>query len=114
MLGEPDVRLGLATVLAYLRLATDGRVFTEPLPTTVAIDNVVAWFARDNVSLALPADGHWSRLASVAATAKARGPLVMDAHLAALAIEHGASLATTDRDFAKFHGLKVVDPLDER
>jgi toxin-antitoxin system PIN domain toxin len=109
---EPDVRLGIATILAYLRLSTDPRVFIQPSTIEAAMADVNAWLARDNVSLALPADGHWTRLATIAAAAKARGPLVMDAHLATLALERGARVATTDRDFARFAGLTVIDPLD--
>jgi predicted nucleic acid-binding protein len=52
-------------------------------------------------------------LATIAAAAKARGPLVMDAHLATLALERGAWVATTDRDFARFGGLTVIDPLGD-
>ena len=108
---EPDVRLGIATILAYLRLSTDPRVFIQPSTIEAAMADVNAWLARDNVSLALPADGHWTRLATIAAAAKARGPLVMDAHLATLALERGARVATTDRDFARFAGLTLIDPL---
>jgi predicted nucleic acid-binding protein len=50
--------------------------------------------------------------AGLLAKEKAVGPLVMDAHLAALAVEHGATLATTDRDFARFSGLKIINPLE--
>jgi toxin-antitoxin system PIN domain toxin len=111
MVDEPDVQLGLATVLAFLRLATDARAFSEPLAIDAAVTLVEGWFTRANVTLALPVDGHWRRLASIASEAKARGPLLMDAHLATLALERGGHLATTDHDFARFRGLKVVDPL---
>lgn len=109
--GETDVRFALTTVLAFLRIGTDPRVYAHPRSAADAISIVSSWFERSNVSLALPTDNHWQTLDKVAAGGKAKGPLLMDAHLAALAIEHGAVLASADRDFARFRELKVVDPL---
>jgi toxin-antitoxin system PIN domain toxin len=106
-----DVRLGLATVLAFVRLGTDPRVFERPLGPAEATAIVETWLAHPGVSLALPSDGHWSRLGLLAEASAARGPLLMDAHLAALAMERGAHLATTDRDFARFAGLRFENPL---
>jgi hypothetical protein len=111
MSNEPDVRFGLMTVLAFLRLATDQRVFEHPVGPGDAIAVVESWLARPNVSIAHPSERHWSSLAGLSEAGKARGALMMDAHLAALTIEHGATLATTDRDFARFPGLRFEDPL---
>ena len=109
---ERDLGLGVATVLAFLRLGTDVRVFANPLSVDEACAIVESWLSRENVHVIYPADGHWARLRGVAAEGKARGALLMDAHLATLAIERGAKLATTDRDFARFRGLGIIDPLD--
>ena len=108
---EPDIRFGLATLLAFLRLSTDPRVFDQPLGPAEAVDVVESWLARPNVSIAHTSERHWSGLAELSEAAKARGPLMMDAHLAALTMEHGARLATTDRDFTRFPGLRFEDPL---
>lgn len=108
---ERDVRIGLASVLAFARLATDPRVFALPLTVETATGHVTSWLARPNVSIAMPADGHWSRLGLLATEAQARGPLLMDAHLATLVAEHGATLITTDRDFARFAGLRFENPI---
>ncbi len=108
---EADVRFGLSTVLAFLRIGTDPRVYARPMSTADAISLVRSWLEHPNVSLALPTERHWPLLDEVAAAGKARGPLLMDAHLAALTAEHGATLATTDRDFKRFSGVKVIDPL---
>ena len=108
---EPDVRIGLATLLAFIRIATDPRVYERPRPPSEAIEIVEGLLARPNVTMATPGGRHWGSLAAVAASGRARGPLLMDAHLAALAIEHGATLATTDRDFTRFAGLRHVDPI---
>jgi predicted nucleic acid-binding protein len=59
-----------------------------------------------------PGDRHWEILVRLVSVTRVRGPLVMDAHLAALAIEHGATLCTTDRDFARFPDVRAINPLD--
>lgn len=108
---EPDVRMGLVTLLAFIRISTDPRVYAQPRATAEVIGIVAGLLARPNVTVASPGDRHWAILADVAASGGARGPLLTDAHLASLAMEHGATLATSDRDFTRFHGLRHVDPL---
>jgi uncharacterized protein len=108
---EPDVRIGLISLLAFLRLSTDPRVFSRPLEPSAAIATIAEWLTLPNVTVAEPTDHHWPLLSELAMKGKARGPLLMDAHLAALVVEHGATLATSDRDFARFPGLRWVDPL---
>jgi len=108
---EQDVRVGLAALLAFIRISTDPRIYAQPRTPADAIGIVEALLARPNVTVAAPGDRHWAILADVATSGRARGPLLMDAHLAALAMEHGATLATTDRDFTRFPGLRHVDPL---
>ena len=109
--GEPDIRIGLATLLAFIRISTDPRVYAQPRTSAEAIGIVEGLLARPNVTVASPGDRHWALLADAAASGRARGPLLMDAHLAALAVEHGATLATTDRDFTRFRGLRHLDLL---
>lgn len=87
------------------------RAFQYPLRTDEAIAIASSWLARPNVSVVQPTDRHWTLLAPALHDAQVRGPLVTDAHLAALAVEHGATLATTDRDFARFKDLSTLDPL---
>ena len=69
------------------------------------------WPEPPNVGILEAAERYWSILREAFIEAQAVGPLVSDAALSALAIEHGATLATTDRDFARFAGLKTLDPL---
>jgi toxin-antitoxin system PIN domain toxin len=109
--GDEEVRFSLVTLLAFLRIMTNPAIFRQPARPADAIAIVRTWLARPNVKLATPTDRHWELLAEVASKGQARGPLLMDAHLAALAMEHGATLATTDRDFARFAGLRFHDPL---
>ena len=70
------------------------------------------WLDCPAVSIVHPGERHWGVLRRLLPAAQARGPLVTDAHLAALAIEHGATLYTTDRDFSRFQGLRTRNPLE--
>ncbi len=69
------------------------------------------WLERPQAVILSPGERHWQIFSELLIAGQATGPLVMDAHLAALAIEHGCVLATTDRDFARFPGLNTCDPL---
>lgn len=111
--GAEPVRLAWLAILAFLRIATDSRAVRHPLTLPEAIDAVSSWLERPNVDILQPSDRHWSILSALASKAQAARALVMDAHLAAIAIEHGATLHTTDQDFARFPGLAYVNPLDE-
>jgi hypothetical protein len=72
---------------------------------------VSTWLARPTVAVLEPGERHWAILGELLARTQARGPLVTDAHLAALAIEHGATLCTSDGDFARFPGLRILNPM---
>jgi toxin-antitoxin system PIN domain toxin len=109
--GLEPVGLPWSTVLAFLRLATSPRVFARPLSTAEAEIIVSTWLAEPSVVLVSPGDRYWEILRALLIDAQVTGPLVTDAALAALAIEHGATLVTTDRDFARFRGLRLSDPL---
>jgi toxin-antitoxin system PIN domain toxin len=109
--GTEDIGLSWVTVLAFLRIATSRRYESDPMSTEEAASVVTGWIALQNVILVAPTDRHWSILSELLPKSQARGPLIMDAHLAALAIEHGATLCTNDRDFLRFPGLKVEFPL---
>jgi toxin-antitoxin system PIN domain toxin len=109
--GDEEVRFSLTTLLAFLRITTHPAIFRQPAKPAEAIAIVATWLARPQVKVANPSGRHWEILAEVASKGQARGSLVMDAHLATLAMEHGATLATTDRDFARFAGLRFRDPL---
>ena len=109
--GRP-VRLALITLLAFLRIATDRRVFERPLTPDDACALIESWLQRPNVRLLSPGVRTWQLLARLCDAGQARGAMVMDAHLAALALEHGARIATTDRDFTRFPDLQIVNPID--
>lgn len=110
---ESGELVGLAwiTILAFLRLATNPRLFPRPLSPSDALETVSSWLRRPTVSLLPESEDHWEILESIIRAADARADLITDAHLAAIAIEHGATLCTNDRDFGRFRGLKLLDPL---
>jgi toxin-antitoxin system PIN domain toxin len=110
MSGSGDVGLSMLSILAFLRISTDHRVFHQPRPVAAALAIVDSWLAHPNVRLLEPTSRHWTTLGDVAAGGQARGPQLMDAHLAALTIEHGGTLATADRGFARYSGLRTIDP----
>lgn len=109
--GDEEIRIPLASALAFVRIGSNPAVFRVPLDAAAAVGIVRSWLERPGVELGLPTDRHWETMARLVAEGQARGPLAMDAHLAALAIEHGATLCTTDRDFARFDGLRVTNPI---
>jgi toxin-antitoxin system PIN domain toxin len=109
--GSTPVRLAWVTVLAFVRIMTHTQVFRRPFSMQEAVSIVDEWLAHPTVSILEPEDRHWSILRGLLVSAQATGPLSTDAFLAALAIEHGATLFTTDRDFVRFPDVTVLDPL---
>jgi uncharacterized protein len=109
------VPLGLAwsTVHAFLRISTSARVFERPLGIGEAVDVVDRWLLQPAVTVVVPGERYWEILSHLVAAGQASGPLVMDAALAALALENGAVVCTTDRDFSRFPGVRTLSPLDE-
>ncbi len=109
--GSQIIGLAWVTIFAFLRVATAPRIFVEPLTLQAAAAIISEWLASSNVIVPSPTERHWELFAALLPSTRARGSLIMDAHLAALAIEHGATLCTNDRDFARFPGLKLEFPI---
>jgi toxin-antitoxin system PIN domain toxin len=105
------VRFAWLTLWAFLRISTNPRVFEHPLTIAEAETIVSSWLARPVTGVLEPGERHWEILGRMLHSGQTAGPLVMDAVLAAIAIEHGATLCTTDRDFARFADLTWVNPL---
>jgi toxin-antitoxin system PIN domain toxin len=99
------------TITAFLRISTNARAFAHPFTIAEAAATVTEWLERPQSVILVPGERHWDIFTNLLTTGQATGPLVMDAHLAALAVEHGCQLATTDRDFARFPGLQTINPL---
>ncbi len=111
-LSGPDL-VGFAwlSLWAFLRIATNPRVFERPLSVSEAEAAVSSWLAQPAAEILDPGERHWDILRGLMRDGQTAGPLVMDAVLAAIALEHGATLCTTDRDFARFPKLKWTNPL---
>jgi toxin-antitoxin system PIN domain toxin len=106
----PGVGLPWSSLLAFLRLSTNHRIFERPLPMEDAWEQVGEWLALPNVFTPEPA-GRYAEILSVVMRDVDRAEHVPDAHLTALAIEYGLTLQTTERGFARFRGLKWENPL---
>lgn len=109
-------RIGLAwiVILGFLRITTSGRIMPRPLTAEQAVKIVDGWIAHPNTSIVSPGERHWDVLKQITTPVGLAGNLTSDAHLAAIAIEHGATLYSADRDFGRFESLKWVNPLDRR
>lgn len=108
---DDTVALPWIVLTGFLRVATNPRIFPRPLDPKAAIGRVDAWLALDNVRVVREKDNHWSTLRGLVAGAGTAGNLVTDAHLAALAISHDATLSSCDADFGRFKGLRWENPL---
>ena len=95
-----------------VRVLTHPAVFSPVTPTEAAFEFVDALRAQPNAVLLTPGQRHWDIFSRLCTTARARGNLVSDAYHAALAMEHGCEWITTDRDYARFPGLRWRHPLD--
>lgn len=92
-------------LIAFIRLTTRRDILPAPLAVDEALGLVRDWLAHPNARVLQPTDAHEAVFAGLLRAAGQAGNLTNDAHLAALAIEHGATLASFDRDFGRFDGL---------
>ncbi len=109
--GSRRVGIPWPSLGAFLRIATHPRAFPRPLDSATAWERVSDWLAAPATWIPTPGPGHADILGELIAAHDARGNLVPDAMLAALAIEHGLTLCSTDTDFAHFRELRWNDPL---
>ena len=98
---------------AFIRIGTNVRLHRRPLTLREAVERVQSWLDQPCVRIISPTDQHWRLFQSMLRAGNATANLVSDAHLAALAVEHNAVLHSTDTDFARFRGVKWVNPLEE-
>jgi toxin-antitoxin system PIN domain toxin len=106
-------RVGLPwpSLLAFVRLVTNPRIFERPEPIHQAWKQVEDWLDNETVWIPAPTERHRDILARALREIGGRANLVPDAHLAALAIEHGLTVCSTDGDFGRFSDLKWINPL---
>ena len=108
--GRPGVGISWSTLLAFVRLVSNRRIFERAIPVAEAWRQVEEWLGLPNVWIPEPAQRHQEILRTLIPEA-GRAEIVPDAHLAALAIEYGLVLQTTDGDFARFSGLQWENPV---
>lgn len=108
--GTEGIGLAWATMLGFVRLTTNRKVLMRPLTTADVMDRLETWLALPHVHIAQPSDRHFARLRAELERLGTAGNLTTDAHLAILAVERGYVLYSTDADFARFSGLRWVNP----
>ncbi|HVS31824.1 MAG TPA: type II toxin-antitoxin system VapC family toxin [Thermoanaerobaculia bacterium] len=106
---EP-VGMSWGVLLAFLRITTRRGILERPLPAEDAVSYVDSWLQQPAVELVVPGPNHWAILRALMTTSGTAGNLTSDAHLAALALEGGWTLVSTDHDFLRFSGLAVFNP----
>ena len=109
--GREEVGIASPALFAFVRLATNRRVLDQPMDVEGALERVESWFSRPQVRFLQPGPAHLEIAFRLLRALGAAGNLTTDAHLAALAIENQAELHSNDSDFARFPGLRWVDPL---
>jgi toxin-antitoxin system PIN domain toxin len=109
--GAETFAFAWAVLLAFVRLATNPRVFATPLGSEEALDLLDSWLDQPNTTVVHPTDRHTALLRELLVPFGTAANLTSDAHLAALSIEHGAELCSADSDFARFPRVRWVNPL---
>jgi toxin-antitoxin system PIN domain toxin len=111
---EGDEPMGLPDVVssAFIRISTHPRTYTPPTPVDIALDFIETLLSRPNCIRAQPGPRHWGIFAHLCRSLRLRGVLIPDAYLAAIAIETASEFITSDKDFARFPGLRWRNPLD--
>jgi len=109
--GEETIAFPWVVLLGFLRIVTSARVFPSPMAPAEALAIVDGWLQRPNVVTLNPGDAHWNTLRGLIEQVGTAANLTTDAHVAALAIESGAELCSTDADFGRFAGVRWVNPI---
>jgi toxin-antitoxin system PIN domain toxin len=107
--GDEPFALGEIVLASFLRVVTNKRIFEQPTPMRTALAFCQQLVERPQAVVVSPGARHWELFTRFCGSIQ--GPLVSDAYLAALAVEHGCELVTTDADFARFAGLRWRHPL---
>jgi toxin-antitoxin system PIN domain toxin len=111
---ESPVCLCWSILSSFIRISTNRQIFIMPLTMKQAIARVESWIDQPCVRLINPTESHWKIFQSMLLDGQAKANLVADAHLAALAVEHGCTLYSTDSDFSRFPRLKWKNPLKSK
>ena len=110
--GDESMGLSWIVLLGFLRIATNPKIFPHPLEPATALGKIHTWLSLANAFVVREKAEHWEVLRTLLVETGTAGNLTTDAHLATLAISHGAVLVSCDRDFARFRGLRWENPLE--
>ncbi|MGD0688063.1 MAG: type II toxin-antitoxin system VapC family toxin [Streptosporangiaceae bacterium] len=109
--GPAEVGLSSPAIFGFIRVSTNPRILTSPLPVKAAVGHVTGWLDQPNVSFLAPGPRHLDIAFDLLHGMGTAGNLTTDVQLAALAIEHNAGLFSNDNDFGRFPALRWVNPL---
>lgn len=113
--GTPPWAIAWPSIHEFLAIVTHPRIYAPPTPLAAAIDQVSAWLESPSLVLLAESDEYWADLRTLLEAGRVVGPQVHDARIAALCAHHGVrELWSADRDFSRFGGLTVVNPLVQR
>lgn len=112
--GTTGVGLAWVAMLGFVRISTHRRILERPLEVATILTWLESWLALPHVHVAHPSDRHFGHLREALTRLGTAGNLTTDAHLATLAIQRGYVLYSTDADFARFPGLRWVNPCSDR
>ena len=110
--GSPSWAIPWPCVHEFIAIVTHPRIYAPPTPLPAALDQVDAWLESPSLVLLAESPDHWPTLRGILATGRIAGPMVHDARVAALCRQHDIrELWSADRDFGRFRGISVVNPL---
>jgi toxin-antitoxin system PIN domain toxin len=111
MRGDEPIGFSWFVLVGFVRIATNQRVYRDPMTVEQALDIVNTWLRHHLVSIIEPSPSHWDILRALLRETGTAANLTNDAHLATLCIELGATLHSADGDFSRYRGLRWVNPL---
>jgi toxin-antitoxin system PIN domain toxin len=109
--GDTAIALPWIVLLAFLRITTRTGIMRRPLPPDEALGYIDSWLRQPYVRALAPGENHWPILKNLLLSSGTAGNLTSDAHVAALALEHGCTIVSADNDFRRFAGVTHVNPL---
>lgn len=109
--GTEAVGMAWIVLLAFIRITTHPKLFDRPLVVDQALDYVERWLSQPYVRPISPGEKHWLIMNRMLRASGSAGNLTSDAHLAAIAVEHGCTICSADHDFKRFEGLECINPL---
>ncbi len=109
--GTEEIAFAWVVLLGFLRISTKPTAIEQPLQPGDAMDHIDEWLMQPVATIVHPTSGHATVLRQLLQPLGTAGNLTTDAHLAALAVEHGAELCSSDNDFSRFEGVRWVNPL---